>query len=203
MAGSRARIVTGLREIGTECRGWFVVGAALARWAWSALEEGPTGPGKGAFPREVAFGGERGAAATFWWCGSCLGVGSQETNLGCGRSHREFKPSPRRGFEAKNQGLAHRRAGTLTSSSWDPFSPARGPSPRSCFTATTKPPCCPGALLPAGLQPRDARVTTPHPDGGPASWEQGLQGVRGPGSDREDYGSQQGRRGGTGAWGGG
>lgn len=121
-----------------------------------------------------------------WGRGMCLGVGSQETNLDCGRSYREFKSSPRRGFKAENQGLSHHGAGTLTSSSWDPFSPARVPSPRSCLTATTKPPCCPGALLPAGLEPQDARITTPHPNSGAESWEQGFQGVRVPRSDQEN-----------------
>lgn len=59
------------------------------------------------------------------------------------------------GAELQGRGRNPRPSPTvrrLTSSSWDPFSPARGPSPRSCLTATTKPPCCPGALPPAGLE---------------------------------------------------
>lgn len=58
----------------------------------------------------------------------------------------------------------------LTSSSWDPFSPARGPSMRSCLTATTNPPCCPGVLPLADLETREARVTPlSKPEGGAGS----------------------------------
>lgn len=140
------------------------------------MEKGPTGPWGGCRPQGVEVGGtlewaelalcggrglDLGRQRTCQGRGSSHGAGSQlpEENLGCGRSHKQFKSSLGRDFKAgaAARGLPQLSAGTLTSSSWDPFSPARGPSPRSCLTATTKPPCWPGALPPAGLEPRIQR----------------------------------------------
>ena len=138
-----------------------VVGVSLV-WACLTSRDSP-GSGRGLDRVTVELLG----AWYLAWGGPQLGQG----NLDCGRSHGKFKFSSGRSFKAK--GHRHGSAGTLTSSSWDPFSPALGPSPRSCLTATTKPPCCPGALPLAGLEPREARVTpTPHPRR--RIWQQGA-----------------------------
>lgn len=174
--------------------GWLVVGVAFVIWAWFALEKGTTGPGESIFLKEVSSGRswhrELGTAVSLWGRGTCLGVGSHETNLDCGRGHREFKCSPRRGFKAENRGLSYRGAEThllllgpllaspraLTALLLDSHHEA--PMLSRSLAASR-----PGATGRQGHYP-------PHPDGGAESWEQGFQGVRVPGSDQENLRSQ-------------